>query len=284
MIPTQIQDWCKDNGFGKITSIQQVAGGCINQGARIFTTSGETFFIKTNPKAPQKMFARETEGLRALQTQDGPAVPKVHTFDKDFILMEDLAPAPACRDYWPSFGRRLATLHLLHTSPKFGFEHDNYIGSTPQPNSWNEDGYIFFRQNRLMYQVDLAREGGFLNADDYKRLEFIARRLTDLIPDQSPSLIHGDLWSGNVITDRKGQPALIDPAVHYGWAEAELGMTALFGGFPEAFYNAYQEIRPLITGWQGRLPIYNLYHLLNHINLFGGGYLAQVRAILQKYS
>lgn len=283
MIPEPVQTWCAENGYGKGTSTQPVGGGCINHGARLTTTSGDTFFLKTNSHAPEKMFLREAEGLRALQIQDGPAVPQVYCYDVDFILMEDLKPAAPVRDYWVVFGRRLAALHE-HTHPSFGFEHDNYIGSTLQPNSWNEDGCAFFGHSRLEYQADLASRRGLLDDKDRQRIASIVRRLPELIPSQPASLIHGDLWSGNIIADTSGQPAIIDPAVHYGWGEAELGMTALFGSFPDVFYRAYQEIRPLAAGWQNRLPLYNLYHLLNHVNLFGAGYLSQTRAILQRYA
>lgn len=199
------------------------------------------------------------------------------------MLMEDLHPAPRGRDYWDAFGRRLATLHQTH-GPQFGFAHDNYIGSTPQPNPWTEDGHAFFGQHRLEYQAALGKSKGLLEGEDLEALERLVGRLPDLIPVQPPSLIHGDLWSGNAITGPRGEPAIIDPAAHFGWAEAELAMTTLFGRFPESFYRAYAEKRSLQTGWRGRLPIYNLYHLLNHLNLFGRGYLPGVRNVLRRFA
>lgn len=196
--------------------------------------------------------------------------------------MEDLSPGRRAGDYWPAFGRRLARLHQ-QTRPEFGFEHDNYIGSTPQPNPWTADGYAFFAEQRLLYQARLARRQGLLGTAEVKQTERLARRLPELVPEQPASLIHGDLWSGNALADRGGNPALIDPAAHYGWAEAELAMTTLFGGFPEVFYRAYQELNPRPPGLWERFEIYNLYHLLNHLNLFGGGYRAQVTGILRRY-
>jgi fructosamine-3-kinase len=229
------------------------------------------------------MFVREAEGLLALSQPDGPRVPHPYLHGVDFLLLEDLAPASRRPDYWPEFGRRLATLHN-HTSPHFGFEHDNYIGSTPQPNTWMDDGYAFFSDQRLIYQAKLAHTRGLLGRVDLSRVERLCRRLRELIPAQPASLMHGDLWSGNALTDASGGPAIIDPATHFGWAEAELAMTALFGSFPEAFYRAYQEECPLEKDYRARFPIYNLYHLLNHLNLFGSGYLGEVVTILQRYS
>jgi fructosamine-3-kinase len=228
------------------------------------------------------MFAREAEGLQALKVEGGPRVPEPYLHGGDFLLLEDLKPARRASDYWTAFGRQLAKVHE-HTRTSFGFAHDNYIGSTPQPNPWTEDGYSFFGEHRLGYQARLARQKGLLSGEDYRRVESLISRLPDLIPRQPPSLIHGDLWGGNAETDENGQPALIDPATHYGWAEAELAMTALFGGFEDAFYRSYEDTRRLESGYRKRFPIYNLYHLLNHVNLFGRSYLGRTMAILHRF-
>jgi fructosamine-3-kinase len=281
-LPAAVAEWCRGQGLGEVTEVQPVGGGCINDGAILRTGSGQTLFLKHNPQAPEDMFRREGEGLRALVVQGAPRVPSPLLADQEFLLMEDLSPAPREQGYWGHFGRQLAALHS-HTHEAFGFERDNYIGSTPQRNPWTEDGHRFFGQHRLRFQARLATRRGRLSRRDLERVEALADRLEDLIPDQPASLIHGDLWLGNAITDDQGEPALIDPAAHYGWAEAELGMTRLFGAFPETFYHAYEEVRPLEKGWRARLPIYNLYHLLNHLNLFGGAYLGQVQAIMRRY-
>jgi fructosamine-3-kinase len=177
----------------------------------------------------------------------------------------------------------LAALHD-HTSDKFGFEHDNYCGRTPQPNTWTSDGYQFFKEHRLVYQARLAQHSGLLSTSDLQRVEALSNRLVELVPAQPASLIHGDLWTGNAETGPEGEPALIDPAAHYGWAEAELAMTTLFGSFPPDFYRAYEQTHPLEPGWRSRLPLYNLYHLLNHVNLFGRSYLPQVQRILDRFA
>jgi fructosamine-3-kinase len=288
MIPDAVQTWFIENGNGKIISSRPVGGGCISNGTRLKTASGTTFFLKTNLNAPTDMFASEAEGLQELRApggvpvSGGPALPEPFLWGQDFLLLEDLNPAPRREDYWPEFGRRLAALHN-HTRPLFGFHHDNYIGRTPQPNPWTESGYDFFAEQRLLFQARLAHRRGLLSREDLGRANRLAARLPDLIPAQPASLVHGDLWSGNAMTDSQGGPALIDPAAYYGWAEADLAMTALFGAFPEAFYRGYQEVHPLALDYRERFPIYNLYHNLNHLNLFGGGYLGEVTSILRRF-
>ncbi len=283
MLPEPVSDWLKAQACGQVVSVRQVGGGCINNGARLQTTSGRTFFLKTNRSTPADMFAREAEGLEALAVNGGPRVPTPYLYGADFLLLEDLSPAPRQKEYWPEFGRRLATLHN-HTQLRYGFQHDNYIGSTPQSNTWTQDGYTFFAEQRLSYQARLASQKALLGKHEVSRVEELCKRLPELIPAQPASLIHGDLWSGNAITDESGSPAIIDPAAHYGWAEAELAMTSLFGTFPDVFYRAYQEVRPLEPGFKERFPLYNLYHLLNHLNLFGSGYWGEVMAILNRYA
>jgi fructosamine-3-kinase len=282
MIPREVQDWFKNNNFGEITSSHQIGGGCINNGVRIYTSSEKSFFLKVNSQAPADMFALEVDGLEALDVLGGPKVPKSFLFSNSYLLLEDLEPTSHRSDYWVIFGKQLATLHKHH-NPHFGFNRGNYIGSTPQPNPWTSDGYAFFAEHRLLFQANLAHQRGLFNNLEVKRVENLVMRLPELIPVQPASLIHGDLWSGNAMTDRDGGPAIIDPAAHFGWAEAELAMTTLFGTFPDAFYSSYQDINPLVPGFKQRFPLYNLYHLLNHVNLFGGGYLGQVNSILKSF-
>ena len=282
-IPPEVAAWCRGNGRGEVASARPLSGGGVSRALRL-ETAGGSLVLKLKPGAPPDMFAREAEGLAALAgAAGGPAVPGVYLVGPDFILLQDLRPAPPAPDYWPAFGRQLAALHRT-PGARYGFARDNYCGETPQPNPWTESGHEFFAEHRLRHQARLARDRERPDAPDLRRIERLCARLPDLVPPQSPALIHGDLWRGNALAGPRGEPALIDPAAHFGWAEAELAMTFLFGGFPRAFYDAYAASYPLAPGWRGRTDIYNLYHLLNHLNVFGAGYLGQVQDILRRYS
>ena len=173
MIPDQVRTWLQQQGHGEVVRQKPVAGGCINNGARLQTASGASFFLKTNGSAPEDMFAREAEGLAALRQTNSPRVPEAFLWAEEFLLLEDLAPAPRAADYWETLGRQLAQLHS-HTNPHFGFDHDNYLGSTPQPNRWTEDGYAFFAEQRLSFQARLARDGGRLTRSEAAQLERLA--------------------------------------------------------------------------------------------------------------
>ena len=287
MVPKAVRVFLEQQGWGAITRAEPVTGGCINAGCVLHLAHGPRLFLKHNAHAPADMFMREAEGLAALARSDGPRVPRPLLAGGQFLLLEYLAPAPLGPRAWEALGRQLAALHAP-AAPMFGFPHANYLGSTPQPNNPVADGFEFFAEQRLLFQARLARERGRLPAHGLRQAERLAIRLPQLVPAQPASLIHGDLWSGNVIAGPDGALCLIDPAAHHGWAEAELAMTGLFGGFPAAFYGAYAEAaqalgRPLAAGWRERFPVYNLYHLLNHLNLFGPAYLGEVSALLQHY-
>jgi fructosamine-3-kinase len=170
-----------------------------------------------------------------------------------------------------------------HTALRFGFPHDYYLGNTHHPHPWSGVGFNFFAEHRLIYQAELAGQRRYLSSKEVQMVENIAGRLRDWIPHQPASIIHGDLWSGNMISDEAGRPALIDPATYYGWAESDLAMMVLFGSPSGTFLHAYQEARPIPPGVESRFPIYNLYHLLNHLNIFGSGYYQQVMGIIRKF-
>lgn len=280
-LPQAVADYCRANGFGSIHRATPLGGGCINNASRLDTDNGP-LFLKVNRHTPPDMFEREAEGLDALAAPKAIRVPAALCFGPDFILQEFVEPGPRRSDFWETLGAQLAAMHN-HTSPRFGFPHDNYIGSTPQINTWETDGFTFFAEHRLRFQAELARRNGLLDAASCQLLMTLSNRLPDLVPAQPASLIHGDLWSGNIHTGPDGEPVLIDPAAYYGWAEAELAMMTLFGSPSDSFFRAYESVRSLAPGYEKRFDLYNLYHLLNHLNLFGGSYLGSVRAIVKRY-
>jgi len=279
----KVSTWLNQHGYGSVVDSKSVSGGSICDAVTITTDKGYHFFVKTLRQYVERLFLAEAHSLNTLKNNSPLRVPQVFSVTPDYLVLEYIEPHKPDEGYWLTLGRGLATQHLNY-GPHFGFDEDNFIGRTPQPNLATQCGYDFFTEQRLLFQVRLAMDNGHLNPATVTQVEFLCGKLKELIPRQPPSVLHGDLWAGNIHTDKTGQPVLIDPAVYWGWAEADLGMTQLFGGFPKSFYDAYQEIRPLDSNWQKRLEIYNLYHLLNHLNLFGSSYHAQVVNLIKRYS
>ena len=272
-----------------IKSAQSSAGGSINQAQVLLLSNGEKVFLKSNPCPPENFFAREAKGLTALaQADTGMRVPKVLALDTapnpHFIILERLEEVPPNGGYYQRFGQMLAKLHQT-SQEKFGFDHDNFIGSTWQINALESDGLYFFREHRIRYQQKLARSAEKLPTRLDKRLDQLCDKLGSLLNlgTERPALLHGDLWSGNHFPSSGQTPCMFDPAVYYGPREADLAMTELFGGMPETFYSAYREAFPLDPGYHERKKIYNLYHLLNHLNLFGDAYLVSVEATVNQF-
>ncbi|MEX0899124.1 MAG: fructosamine kinase family protein [Gammaproteobacteria bacterium] len=244
---------------------------------------GHNHFIKRGPPDHLPMYAAEAVGLMALAECKAVRVPEVINYGTDdagaFLILErfDLqAPTSAAS---ARLGRELAALHRKMW-PQFGWPTDNFIGLSPQPNGMADDWTTFFAKQRLGFQLDLAEENGYTG-----RVTRRGRALIDRLPDlfghrPRPSLLHGDFWSGNHAMLPDGTPVIFDPAVHYGDRECDLAMAALFGGFHPAFFDAYIEAWPMAAGWQDRWKVYQLYHVLNHLNLFGERYLAQAEALL----
>jgi protein-ribulosamine 3-kinase len=202
-----------------------------------------------------------------------------------FLVLEHLSAGRRRADFDEALGRGIAELHRA-TADHFGFHTDNYCGATPQPNPWTPQWIEFYGVSRLGYQLRLATDATRLSSTETQRIESLITRLGEWIdePANGPSLIHGDLWSGNLHADAGGGPALIDPAAHYAHREAELGMMTLFGGFSGRVFAAYDEAFPLEPGWRDRNRLYQLYHLLNHLNLFGGGYHGQVMGVVRQFA
>ncbi len=275
----------------KVERISRISGGDINQAYGLTLTDGTCIFMKTNTKANLSLFTEEAVGLTAIARTKAIATPRILGVGTDgegagysFLLLEFISGKNRGKNYWEDFARRLADMHCTTTAGlvsngKYGFDRDNYIGRRRQINT-GYDGWIsFFRDCRLAPQFEDAAQ--YFDREDLKRIiRFLDHIDEILLEPEYPSLLHGDLWSGNVITGNDGGAWLIDPAVYVGHAEADIAMTELFGGFPPAFYAAYKEAAPLQPGYERRRDVYNLYHLLNHLNMFGRMYLPEVKRIV----
>ena len=271
----------------KVISSTAVGGGCIADSRKIITESGREFFLKSGNKG-NPMFRCEANGLKELAKVQCIRVPQIVAVENDWLLLEYIPQGIRSKHFFEEFGRSFARLHRFQ-SDKFGFYEDNYIGATPQlnvPNKAEEKDWVaFYFNKRLLYQYKLAEKNGYVTPrmkNSFSKLElkidFILKGSEEL-----PCLLHGDLWGGNYLCDEDGKAVIIDPAVYYGHREADLAMTKLFGGFSAAFYESYHCEYPLPAGWEYRENIYKFYHILNHLNLFGKGYLFEVEHILENY-
>ena len=277
-----LEPWLYQEGLGKITHSSPISGGSICDCFHITTESNKELFVKTHNAPPKGFFAAEATNLKAIAGTKTIYTPRVYHYADNFLALEYLPPGKQTEHYWKEFGRKLALMHQQKV-PFFGFSEDNYCGLTPQPNQCVENGHIFFVEQRILHQAKLARENSLLPEDTYLSLQKLCNKIPELIPDQPASLIHGDLWHGNTYCLRHSTPALIDPACYWGWAEAEIAMTHLFGSFPDMFYQTYREQFIFEPDFNQRIPLYNLYHILNHLNLFGSNYLPTVTEIIKRY-
>lgn len=287
MLSARIRKSIEDFLNTPILEASPVTGGSINEAVRIKTQLGD-FFLKWNtPGRFPGMFAKEARGLEALQKANALPVPEVLTYRESdteaFLLLPFWEASVPTKNYWQTFGEGLAVLHR-QTHDHFGWKENNYMGSLTQPNHYHETFCDFFIQERLAPQLSLALRKGLLDTSDEHQFEQLFNKLPQLLPGEAPALVHGDLWSGNFITTAQGEAGLIDPAVHYGHRESDLAMTHLFGGFEAEFYEAYEAQFPLSSGFSNRIPIYQLYPLLIHVNLFGKGYVGSVRSILKTFA
>ena len=291
----------------KIIEKRAVPGGDINRAYVLTLSSGERAFVKENARANRDFFHAEAEGLAAMEQTGAVRTPAVLAAgtdgDRSFLLMTYIPSGQPGPHTMEQLGRDLAAMHAADTAAflpaageavdakaaqvtaigLYGFKHDNYIGSGFQLNTPKDSWISFFRECRLRPQF--ARAGGYFDTADKKRIERLLDHLNQYLAEPAhPSLLHGDFWAGNYMVDRDGAPWLIDPAAYVGHAEADIAMTELFGGFDQAFYGAYKEAAGLSADYRDRRDLYNLYHLLNHLNLFGGSYLSSVLAILHRYA
>jgi protein-ribulosamine 3-kinase len=282
-IPAEIRHHLSIGTQFTLISFSFSGGGCINHGGKLETSQG-SYFLKWNDRQRfPGMFKAEAKGLQLLSDANSVRVPNVVVVEEveryQYLLLEFISAKTRTNDYWEHFGTGLANLHLS-TSEKFGLDQSNYIGSLVQQNHKSENWIDFFVQQRLNSQIRLATENNLIGKIERNKFEQLFNKLPSLLPNEKPSLIHGDLWSGNLMTDEHGLPCLIDPAVYFGHREADLAMTFLFGGFDSRYLISYNEIFPLLPGYEARFNIYNLYPLMVHLNLFGRSYLAQVVSIL----
>ena len=250
---------------------------------RMRAPDGRPAVVKIRRDAPCGFFEAEARGLAALAASRTLRVPNVLAVSASGIALEDLGAGRPGRADWQRAGAALARMHAV-AFDRFGFDTNGWCGDSPQDNTRDVDGPRFFAERRLQPQVARAAACGLIDANDRRALDRICDRLADLIPPAPPALVHGDLWTANLHACANGELTLIDAgAVHHGWAEADLAMLTLFGEPPPSFFAAYETESRTDASWRERAPLYNLYHLLNHLNLFGAGYLGAVRAVLRRY-
>lgn len=275
------------SGF-KLRGAIAIGGGSINDAFRLEGNDGECYFLKINQKRHHPMFVAEAAGLAAIAGTNTIRVPQFIacgvTDSHSYIVLEHIKLSARGDD--GRLGEQLAAMHRC-TGQSFGFSQDNFIGTSPQPNAWNNDWIAFWREKRLGFQLKLAEKNGYGG-----QLQSLGEKLLDVLPSffdgYAPvrSLLHGDLWSGNHAFLADGAPTIFDPAAYYGDRECDLAMTELFGGYTANFYDAYRAAWPLHEGYGLRRDLYNLYHILNHANLFGSGYASQaeqmMRSLLQR--
>lgn len=262
--------------------LTSIGGGCINTAYQL-KTPDKQFFIKVNTPNLLDMFVAEAQGLQEMAALDAIRVPEVICYGTadghSYLVLEYIALGSMRGGANAKLGEQLARLHQ-HVQPYFGWHIDNTIGSTPQINDRSDNWIEFWQQKRLGKQLEIAAQNGFrgsLQKNGERLIEQLPAFFTDYQPQAS--LLHGDLWGGNAAGDEQGNPVIFDPACYYGDAETDLAMTELFGGFGSDFHAAYRNVRPVDPGYRTRKTLYNLYHIINHLNLFGGGYLGQADAM-----
>jgi fructosamine-3-kinase len=271
----------------EVASARAIAGGDINRAYEVALADRRRLFAKTNDRSPRGMFAAEARGLGWLGAADALRIPKVVAVASpesphQFLVLELVATGAPARDFDEKLGRGLAALHR-RGAPGFGLDHDNFIGWLPQANAAARTWAEFYRARRLEAQVRRAADEGRASPRMRQGFDRLFRALDELCgPAEPPARLHGDLWGGNLLCDDRGAPCLVDPAVYGGHREIDLAMMRLFGGFGPRVFDAYDEAWPLAEGHRERVSLYQLYPLMVHVNLFGGGYVGSVEAALER--
>jgi protein-ribulosamine 3-kinase len=268
----------------EIADVAPVGGGCINEAYCLESKDGTRFFVKLNDARHLPMFEAEAEGLAAITQSQTIRVPRPFAHGtsgrQSYLVLEYLEFGT--RGDTRTLGEQLAAMHRC-SAEQYGFAHDNFIGSTPQPNTWSNNWIEFLHAKRFGFQLQLAKQNGYGG-----KLQDLGAALLEKLPvffagyTPEPSLLHGDLWGGNHAFLADGTPTIFDPAAYYGDREADIAMTELFGGYGSDFYAAYRAIWPLDDGYAVRRELYNLYHILNHANLFGSSYARQAESMMQR--
>lgn len=267
----------------KVRRTRPLSGGDINDAHEVDLEGDGRIFVKTHPNPPRGMFEAEAHGLKWLMDTGAIRVPEVIAFSDEhpaYLALELLTPAKRIHEFDEELGRSLAVLHR-YGAPSFGLDRDNFIGRLPQSNTPSKDWASFYWCERLEPQLRMATDGGLIDMTTSQQFRSLQRVLPERVgPAEPPSRLHGDLWGGNLHTDDQGRPCLIDPAAYAGHREIDLAMMRLFGGFGSRVFAAYEEALPCEEGAEGRVPLYQLYPLLVHVNLFGVGYVGAVKRAL----
>ncbi|MGC6430996.1 MAG: fructosamine kinase family protein [Jejuia sp.] len=269
-----------------ILGINSISGGDISKAYKISTTNSDYFLKINNAQNALTMFQTEAYGLQTIGKTCTIKTPEVIAYDmfedSAFLLLEFIESKSPTSEGFRLLATQLAQLHQC-TSESFGLDKDNFIGRLPQPNKQHKTWTDFYTCERLQLQLEMAKQKGFLQEFEFPSTELIKNRLQPLFKNIKPSLLHGDLWSGNYLISKDGEPYLIDPAVYYGHSEVDIAISKLFGGFGETFYEAYWSILPPDEHTSARIDIYQLYYLLVHLNMFGRSYYGSVSSILKRY-
>ncbi len=281
MIPLSLKSKIENHLNEQVSDIIAVYGGDINKTVKILTENSGAYFLKWNPNSPEGMFNAEAAGLQLLASAGTELeIPSVILADDDFLMMDFIEEADTGNSF--EFGIQLAKLHKK-TNELHGLDHSNFIGRLPQTNKYYADWMDFFIRERLEPQVKLAIDSGKLSKKHLSIFDRVMNFTYVIFPDEPPSLLHGDLWGGNYMFTMDGRASIYDPAVYYGHREMDLAMTHLFGGFDPAFYEGYNSEYPLQKGYEERFKLCNLYPILVHTNLFGGGYVSRAEQILNRF-
>lgn len=270
-----------------VKSWKAISGGDINDAFKVQFESGGSYFLKLNSQFKATFFEAESNGLKALRASLAIRIPEIYFYGdfqgQSYLILEWIHPGEKSSSFPRLLAEGLVKLHQ-QTAQNFGWEQDNYIGSLRQENGWLNSWPEFYAEFRILPKVKMAYDRGLLRKSDLIGVEAFLKAYPSLIPTEEPALLHGDLWSGNVISDENGAPVLIDPSVYYGFREMDLAMMKLFGGFSSGFYSEYNTLFPLEDSWEERIPYHQLYPLLVHLNLFGSSYYADCHRVWKAFT